>query len=244
MIVIIYKIVPSTVNTKGERMAHFKGFTPQTINFLRALTEQNTKEFFEKNRRTYEVDFLAPAQEFVCAMAQALADIDPNLQAIPKINKSIKRLHRDMRFSADKTPFNPRLHLLFWHGERPKFSPAFHMVMTKDHLGIGTGLWAFNTHQLTRYRAALEHKTAVKHLDNALQVLESRNAGARSQPELKRAYGTGEDCTELHRRYKSLVVKKRYPLDKALFSDRAIEFVLACFIAQKPVYDWIIEYID
>jgi len=47
---------------------------------------------------------MAPAKDFVVAMGERLQALSSDVVADPRVNKSIFRIYRDIRFSKDKTP--------------------------------------------------------------------------------------------------------------------------------------------
>ena len=83
---------------KGSRRA----FSPP-------LSKNNEKAWLRRARAEYDAHFVEPAKRFVEALAPRLERIDPMLQAIPKVNGSIMRINRDIRFSKDKTPSKDHL---------------------------------------------------------------------------------------------------------------------------------------
>ena len=97
----------------------FQGFPRALPAFLAALARHNARAWFEGHRSEYEACYLEPARDFVAAMAPRLAGLSPALRAEPRINGSIQRIHRDTRFSADKTPYKTAMLLQF--PERPSF---------------------------------------------------------------------------------------------------------------------------
>ena len=104
----------------------FNGFTKETFRFFRDLENNNTKEWFQENRTLYEKNVMEPAQEYVMEMGERLKSISPKIVAIPKTDKSIFRIYRDVRFSKDKTPYKTHLGIFFWEGPRKKLgNPGF-----------------------------------------------------------------------------------------------------------------------
>ena len=97
-----------------------KDFPKRTTGFLNKLSKNNTREWFEENRSSYNSDFLEPLICFVEEMGGKLLQIDPEITAIPKIDKSIFRLHRDVRFSKNKEPYKTNAGILFWNGKAKK----------------------------------------------------------------------------------------------------------------------------
>jgi uncharacterized protein (TIGR02453 family) len=105
--------------------------------------------------------FLEPAQEFVVEVGSKLQTIRPNIIAIPKINKSIFRLHRDIRFSKEKLPYKTNLGIYFWEGESKKLdSSGFYFHVEPKYFFIGCGIYIFSDNMIKTYREALSDKTA------------------------------------------------------------------------------------
>lgn len=85
-------------------MSPFDGFGPDTVIFLSELSANNNKAWFDSHRSEYETSYIAPAKAFVGAVGAGLQAIAPGIHAEPKVNGSIFRINRDIRFSRDKTP--------------------------------------------------------------------------------------------------------------------------------------------
>jgi len=66
-----------------------KNFPKNSAAYLKKLSANNNREWFEDNRELYNSEFLEPAINFVVAMGDKLRAISPEIQAIPKIDKSI-----------------------------------------------------------------------------------------------------------------------------------------------------------
>ncbi|MGE5797815.1 MAG: TIGR02453 family protein, partial [Ignavibacteria bacterium] len=107
-------------------MSKMLSFPFNTQNFLKQLAKNNSKEWFEENREAFNNDFLQPAVQFVVDIGERLQTIVPEIMAVPKVDKSIFRLHRDVRFSKDKSPFKTNLGILLWEGKEKKQSPGFY----------------------------------------------------------------------------------------------------------------------
>lgn len=87
-------------------------FPFEAIKFLSKLKNNNNKEWFESHREEFISSVLEPAQEFVVVLGELLRTIVPEIISIPKIDKSIFRLHRDVRFGKDKSPYKTNLGIL------------------------------------------------------------------------------------------------------------------------------------
>jgi uncharacterized protein (TIGR02453 family) len=127
-------------------------FSNETFAFLQDLEANNTKEWFSANRPRYEDTWKSAALDFISNVADEMADLDPPLKAEARLNGSLRRINRDVRFSKDKSPYNPRLHMIFWAGSHPNRSPGMHIVLQPDGVGYGAGLFGIDPNSLTGIR--------------------------------------------------------------------------------------------
>jgi uncharacterized protein (TIGR02453 family) len=128
------------------------GFTSETFAFLGELKANNCRDWFEDNRDRYEAHWRAPALDFIAALAGPMSEVSPKLIAVPKLNGSLRRISRDTRFSKDKTPYSPSLHMIFWAGDHPNRSAGMHFVLHPGSVGYGAGRWGFAGPTLAAYR--------------------------------------------------------------------------------------------
>src|SRR5258705_10366322 len=102
----------------------FSGIPKGTIKFLSELSRNNEKAWFDEHREQYEEFFLAPAVAFVEALAGPVKKLDPKLEAQARVNGSIMRINRDVRFSKDKAPDKDHLDLFFWSGPKKSWDSS------------------------------------------------------------------------------------------------------------------------
>lgn len=81
----------------------FSGFPPEAFAFLRDLAANNDRIWFQLHKAEYERAVLAPFRLLLAELIGALAVRGVNLTGDPA--KAIFRIHRDVRFSADKRPY-------------------------------------------------------------------------------------------------------------------------------------------
>ena len=99
-------------------MADFVGFPNDTIAFLLQLKRNNKKAWFEKNKDRYEQLVREPALEFIRAMEAPIKRISKHLRVVAsKQGGSLMRVHRDVRFSNDKTPYKTNIGIHFRHDQ-------------------------------------------------------------------------------------------------------------------------------
>jgi uncharacterized protein (TIGR02453 family) len=134
----------------------FDGFSKETVDFLAGVRDHNNKKWFDGHRSDYERAFLAPAVAFAEALAPPLRKIEPDICVEPRVNGSIMRINRDIRFSKDKSPYKDHLDLWFWTGDRKGWDTSgFFFRLTPDRLVLGAGMHGFAPATLARYRAAV-----------------------------------------------------------------------------------------
>jgi uncharacterized protein (TIGR02453 family) len=146
----------------------FAGFPKEGLAFLRGLASHNDKAWFDAHRGDYQARLIAPAMAFVSELGAKLRKVSPVVQFEPRINGSIFRMNRDIRFSKDKTTYKTHLDLWFWEGgEKGWETTGFFFRMFPDRLILGAGMHTFGKPQLDAYRAAVVAEKPGK----ALQVL-------------------------------------------------------------------------
>jgi len=89
----------------------FDRFSPKVIEFLSELEKNNSKEWFDANRATYEKEIKLKSQLLVEKMAQLFAQ--NGLSYVADKKKSLFRINRDIRFSKDKSPYKTNMGIYF-----------------------------------------------------------------------------------------------------------------------------------
>ncbi len=134
----------------------FAGFPKEALRFLSALARNNRKDWFDAHREEYERYLLEPATAFVIELGARLRKLDPAIRAEPRINGSIGRMNRDIRFSKDKRPYKDHLNLWFWQGPGKRGdAPGFYWALHPGSLVLGAGMHLFEPRLLARYRDAV-----------------------------------------------------------------------------------------
>ena len=110
----------------------FAGFRPGALAFLRRLRRNNTRAWFERNRSVYETEVRDPMRALVEEMDVRLARLAPELMGDPR--RSVFRIHRDVRFSPDKSPYKTNAACQFFHHDAGRGAG-------QDAEGAGAGLY-------------------------------------------------------------------------------------------------------
>src|SRR3954447_5503218 len=153
-----------------SRTSAFAGFPRQGLEFLEALATDNTREYFDAHRATYQSQLLQPAKDFVVALGEELrARVSAGLRAEPRINGSILRINRDTRFSTDKRPYKDHVDFWFWEGDAPsRERPGLFVRLRPATVTLGAGMHSFEPTALAAYRAAVADEATGRALEQAI----------------------------------------------------------------------------
>lgn len=220
----------------------FSGLTRATFDFLRDLRANNDRDWFEDHRADYEAHWLKAGLDLIAALAPLCAGMTPRLLAVPKLNQSLRRIHRDTRFSADKSPYQPWLHLILSTGPAVNKAPGMHFVLTADGLGYGAGQYGLEPAALERMRQRIcdpEDRAQLLRALDAAAVAHSRL----DPPDLARVpKGYAADPTWDHLlRRKNVIVRTQVdlPAPEWLFAPDAAEQLATIAGQHLPVLDWL-----
>lgn len=216
-------------------------FSEDTFRFLADLEAHNSKDWFETHRAVYETHWKAAALDFIADISADMAALDPALRAEAKLNGSLRRINRDVRFSKDKSPYNARLHMVFWTGGHPNRAPGVHIVLNPKGVGYGAGQYGLDPAALKAIRSRIVGA------DGAALLAAFEAAAAigchRGEPDLARlpkGFDADGPRAELLR-HKAIVARTR---DKdappaSVIGDGARDWVLGVTDALLPLVRWL-----
>jgi len=133
----------------------YQGLPRGTFAYLAALAANNDRGWFEAHRDEYERLWLGAGLDLIAALEPLCRDMAPRLLAVPKLNASLRRIHRDTRFSTDKSPYKPHLHLILSAGEPFNKVAGMHIVLSPEGLAFGAGRFEPPPEVLGRLRARI-----------------------------------------------------------------------------------------
>jgi uncharacterized protein (TIGR02453 family) len=132
-------------------------FSPEFFKFLKALSRNNNRKWFQKNKPRYEKVVFQPSLRFIKDASSQLKTISPYLVADPKpFGGSLFRIYRDIRFSKDKSPYKTNVAMEFWHKKRGKKSyTGLYLHMSPGQSFVGAGIWHPDALTLNKVRRAI-----------------------------------------------------------------------------------------
>jgi uncharacterized protein (TIGR02453 family) len=130
----------------------FEGFDREALQFFHELTLEMNRDWFEANKPRYVRLWVEPMTALLATVAHRLAKVyAPTKLGAPKLF----RIHRDVRFSKDKTPYKTHAAgMLPLHAKKPIDGgcSALYMHVGVDEEYIGAGTYFFDDKQLPRWR--------------------------------------------------------------------------------------------
>lgn len=230
----------------GGASGEFGGFGPGALRFLRQLARNNRREWFESRRAVYESEVRQPLAALVEEMDVRLATIAPELIGTPK--RSIFRIHRDVRFSADKSPYKTNAACQFYHQDAGRGAgqdaegagAGLYFQLADRDCFVAGGLWMPARPALDKIREAIANDPEGFEAVVCLPSFRRRFGGLDSEAMLKRmprGYDEGHPAARWLR-YRSFTVTR--PLTAAELLDRRLPGRLARdFIAMIPFVRWL-----
>jgi len=224
-------------------MSTLNNFPRDTVKFLSKLKRNNNKEWFESHREEFVSSVFEPAQEFVIVLGELLRTIVPGIIAIPKTDKSIFRLHRDVRFSKNKLPYKTNLGLYFWEGDRKKMEcSGFYFHVEPEYFFLGAGQYMFTDEQLKKFRNAVYDPDKGKELDSIVKKLKKKGygIGGKTYKKVPRGFDPEYPYAEylLYFGIYSYEEKKELTV---LTKEDPVKFAFNKFKAMLPIHQWLVK---
>ena len=218
-------------------------FPAETFAFLDGIAAQNEKVWFDANRALYDTGYVEPGKAFVAEMGPRLRTISPDVQFDPRVNGSIGRVNRDIRFSKDKRPYKTHLGLWFWHGDKKGWEkPGFWFSLEGQSVHLGAGQYGFGKEILDDFRQSIIHPRSGKALLAAVDAVKSKGPyeiGGKTRKPLPKGFTTDPDRLD-YLLYEGLYTSLELPIAEATkpgFTDLCLTHYANCW----PIAKWLID---
>jgi uncharacterized protein (TIGR02453 family) len=129
-------------------------FSADFNQFFKDLAKNNNKEWFDANRKRYETSVKQPFEAFVGEAIKRIGKVDKTIRIEPK--EAIFRIHKDVRFSKDKTPY--KLHtsaIISPAGRKDHSIPGMYFELGPESVKFYGGAYAPEKKQLFAIRSAI-----------------------------------------------------------------------------------------
>jgi len=223
-----------------------KDFPKRTAGYLNKLSKNNNREWYLANKDIYNSDFLELLIYFVEEMGNKLLKLDPEITAIPKIDKSIFRLHRDVRFSKNKEPYKTNAGIIFWNGKAKKMeSSGFYFYLEPKMFGVGVGMYTIPKNLLTPYRDAVADLTNGKELNMVVKKVEKcglYKVLGKNYKRIPKGYDPDSPYADylLHSGMFGWYESKNI---KELYDGNAVDIIYKIFKDMLPLHKWLAKYL-
>jgi len=126
-------------------------FRPEALKFLRGLTRNNDREWFNERKAVYEAELKEPTLAIIRKVTDAMMEFAPN--HVRPAEKSLFRIYRDTRFSNNKLPYKTHVAAWWSHTGVEKTSGAgYYFQVSPKGVVIAAGAYMPEKEQLAAIR--------------------------------------------------------------------------------------------
>lgn len=208
------------------RASKFVGWKGDFTGFFLGLRANNTKAYFEAHRKQYEQDVKEP-------LVALLADLEEEFGP----PRRVSRPNRDIRFSADKSPYKLNIYADLERGG--------YVALDAEGLVAAGGRYMVEDEQLRKLRTAVANDRSGKELVGIVGELRKKGYDVEGQ-ELKRVpspYAQDHPRADLLR-HKRLIYWKRWPAGPWIATAKVKERVAQAWRDGAALDAWCSRFMD
>jgi uncharacterized protein (TIGR02453 family) len=197
----------------------FQGWSRDALTFYEGLEADNSKSYWTSHKAVYDNEVLAPMAALIDELAPQFGD------------GRIFRPNRDIRFSADKSPYKTGIGAMVGDG---------YVQLSSKGLAAGSGMHMMAPDQLDRYRQAVAGSSG-EELVQIIRSLARKQIEVGGNDRLKsapRGYPKDHPRIDLLRN-KSLTAWKEWPPAAWLATSAAKSRVVDFLRASQPLTSWL-----
>jgi uncharacterized protein (TIGR02453 family) len=199
----------------------FSGWPEAAVEFYRRLEADNSKAYWVEMQSVYAESVRAPMEALLHELADEFGE------------GKVFRPNRDIRFSADKSPYKTAIGALMDHG---------YVQFSSHGLGVGAGFHRMAPDQLDRYRAAVAHDTHGRALQNVITDVIQEGIEVTTRDSLKsapRGYPKDHPRVDLLRK-KDIAAWKQWPATLGwVHTADAKAHIVEVLRTSRPLMDWL-----
>ncbi len=126
----------------------------EIIAFLRELADNNDRRCFADNKERYDA-LRQPWEKDMERLIAEVGEYDDNTRSLD-VKQSVYRIYRDVRFSADKSPYKRYFSGVIGRGGRHTHISCNYVHFEPDNIMMGGGVWWPEKPVLDRLRALID----------------------------------------------------------------------------------------
>ncbi|WP_059016774.1 DUF2461 domain-containing protein [Mycobacterium sp. M26] len=202
----------------------FAGWPIEAVEFYEGLEADNSKVYWTEHKAVYDRYVKAPMDELLAELAAEFGA------------GKIFRPYRDVRFSADKTPYKTNCAATIGSG---------YVSFSADGLSVGGGLYMPDPAALARYREAVDKPKSGAELTAIVTDLQAAGYEIMAHEVLKtapRGYPKDHPRIDLLR-HKGIAMMKTWPVGAWLGTKKAKDRVVTTLRAGVPLNEWIARHV-
>lgn len=201
----------------------FRGFGEGAVDFFDGLAADNSRAYWTDHRLVYERDVRDP-------MLALLGELEPEFGP-----GKIFRPYRDVRFTADKSPY--KTHCGATAG-------PFYVQVSSEGLLAAAGYWRMRPDQLARYRAAVDDDHKGPDLVDRIATLTAAGLDIGGDRLTGRPRGFGAEHPRLDLlRHKGLYAWCQWPPDAVLHERACLDRVVETWRTARPLVEWLDDHV-
>ncbi len=196
----------------------FDGWKGDFVGFFRGLELDNSKRYFEAHRRQYEAEVRGPMEALAAELAPVLGPT------------KIFRINRDVRFSADKSPYKTNVAAVVGR---------LYVHLDARQLYVATGAHMPGSAWLARYREAAAGP-AGEELASAIDEMRVAGLSVGGNPlkTVPRGYPADHPRIEVLR-WREVGTSRQFPLEPWIATPAVKHRVLQTWETMRPLADWL-----
>jgi uncharacterized protein (TIGR02453 family) len=206
----------------------FIGFPDEAFAFYEGLSADNSKTYWTQHKSTYESAVRDPLRALVDELGPKFGEL------------KVFRPYRDVRFSADKSPYKTHQGAFCEQAG----GVGFYLQLDADGLLTAGGFYAHSREQTARYRAAVDSDSAGRELEKIMKTLGRYGFEQGGDRVRTRPRGCPPDHPRLDlMRHESLTAAHRLPATTELSTPAALDLVRTDWRRLRPLVDWVLTHV-
>jgi len=202
----------------------FAGWPVEAVEFYEGLDADNSKVYWHEHKEVYERAVKVPMEQLLAELADEFGE------------GRIFRPYRDVRFSADKTPYKTNCSATVGHG---------YLALSAEELKMASGLYMAEPGELQRYRTAVEDEASGTELAEIVAALHAADYQITAHDVLKsapRGFSREHPRIELLR-HKGIAMTKTWPVGAWLGTSHAKDRIVKALRAAAPLNQWLARHV-
>ena len=221
----------SSSDNKSVRGGQFSGFPREALEFYDGLEENNSRAYWLANKPIFERAVREPMAALLAGLPEAYGQFH------------MFRPNRDVRFSADKSPYKTAQGAVSEAGD----GGTYYVQISSAGLYVGSGMYMLAPDQLARFRAAVADDRSGEQLEQVIKELTrakiavepGHDAPLKSAPR-----GYPKDHPRIERlRWKACMASTEIASPSVLASTKLRDRAVAFWERTEPLVAWLEQHV-